>query len=97
MSSHPSFFFFFLNDPAPPEISPFPLPAALPFCPEALGRAAVAGRLLGRCRGDVRGGGSVRGGPPRGAERTGAIPPGGGSGRATTAAGGIREIGRAHV
>src|SRR2546421_55040 len=30
----PSFFysfFFFLNDPAPPEISPFPLPAPLPI------------------------------------------------------------------
>src|SRR2546430_6939766 len=25
------FFFFFLNDPAPPDISPLPLPAALPF------------------------------------------------------------------
>src|SRR5256885_8327595 len=25
------FFFFFLNDPAPPEFSPFPLPAALPI------------------------------------------------------------------
>src|SRR2546430_14377871 len=24
-------FFFFLNDPAPPEISPLPLPAAFPF------------------------------------------------------------------
>src|SRR2546430_16963917 len=24
-------FFFFLNEPAPPEISPFPLPAALPI------------------------------------------------------------------
>src|SRR2546430_86186 len=28
--SRPSFFFF-LNDPAPPEFSPFPLPAALPI------------------------------------------------------------------
>src|ERR1022692_44567 len=27
------FFFFFLNDPAPPEISPFPLPAPLPISP----------------------------------------------------------------
>src|SRR3712207_7087044 len=26
-----TFFFFFLNDPAPPEISPLPLPAALPI------------------------------------------------------------------
>src|SRR5256885_9487805 len=31
-SSLPFFcFFFFLNDPAPPEISPFPLPAPLPL------------------------------------------------------------------
>src|SRR2546430_15708816 len=28
----PSSLFFFLNDPAPPEISTLPLPAALPFC-----------------------------------------------------------------
>src|SRR2546423_12003852 len=27
----PSLFFFFLNDPAPPEISPLPLPAAFPI------------------------------------------------------------------
>src|SRR2546429_362346 len=27
-----SFFFFFLNYPAPPEISPFPPPAPLPIC-----------------------------------------------------------------
>src|SRR5256885_5041404 len=33
-----SFFFFFLNDPAPPKISPFPLPAPLPIGP---GVAAV--------------------------------------------------------
>src|SRR2546430_6163107 len=34
----PFFFFFFLNDPAPTEISPFPLPAALPIkgAPRAL-------------------------------------------------------------
>src|SRR2546429_7586901 len=38
-------FFFFLNDPAPPEISPLPLPAALPICAgggRAVGRAAAA-------------------------------------------------------
>src|SRR2546429_7910181 len=37
--NHPSsfFFFFFLNDTAPTEISPFPLPDALPICG---GRAA---------------------------------------------------------
>src|SRR5256885_10642765 len=28
------FFFFFLNDPAPTEFYPFPLPAPLPFCPQ---------------------------------------------------------------
>src|SRR5256885_15496457 len=27
------FFFFFLNDPAPTETSPLPLPDALPICP----------------------------------------------------------------
>src|SRR5256885_8574783 len=31
MRSLLSRFFFFLNDPAPPEISPLPLPAALPI------------------------------------------------------------------
>src|SRR2546421_439887 len=30
-SGNSSIFFFFLNDPAPPEIYPFPLPAALPI------------------------------------------------------------------
>src|SRR2546430_12308193 len=30
------FFFFFFNDPAPPEISPLPLPAALPILPGRL-------------------------------------------------------------
>src|SRR5256714_7561364 len=29
--------FFFLNDPAPPEISPLPLPAPLPICPRQSG------------------------------------------------------------
>src|SRR5256885_13061421 len=28
-----TFFFFFLNDPAPPEIYPLPLHDALPICP----------------------------------------------------------------
>src|SRR2546422_8853699 len=28
---YPSYFFFFLNEPAPPEIYPLPLPAALPI------------------------------------------------------------------
>src|SRR2546429_1524659 len=31
-------FFFFFNIPAPPEISPLPLPAALPFCHDRPGR-----------------------------------------------------------
>src|SRR3954462_9467731 len=30
-SSDPVLFFFFFNDTAPPKISPFPLPAALPI------------------------------------------------------------------
>src|SRR5256885_13384419 len=40
-----SFFFFFLKDPAPPEFSPLPLPAALPISPHqesALRRPPVA-------------------------------------------------------
>src|SRR2546430_12486963 len=40
-------FFFFLNDPAPPEISPLPLPAALPLSgplPRLARRAAHAAR-----------------------------------------------------
>src|SRR2546421_13068156 len=41
-------FFFFFNDPAPPEISPLPLPDALPICANrvaaaTLDDAAVAG------------------------------------------------------
>src|SRR2546425_9982327 len=36
---HDFYFFFFLNDPAPPEFSPLPLPAALPIsCPPRRGR-----------------------------------------------------------
>src|SRR2546429_9685101 len=31
-------FFFFFNDPAPPEIYPLPLPDALPICADALAR-----------------------------------------------------------
>src|SRR2546430_2934473 len=39
-------FFFFLNDPAPPEISPLPLPAALPISPTSLfARPDVRGRI----------------------------------------------------
>src|SRR2546421_559354 len=30
-SSHSTFFFFFLNDPAPPKFSPLPHPAPLPI------------------------------------------------------------------
>src|SRR2546430_14743448 len=49
-------FFFFLNDPAPPEFSPFPLPAVFPLGPGGGGGAggpfggvlgAAAGALLG--------------------------------------------------
>src|ERR1039458_8419451 len=37
------YFFFFLKDPAPPEFSPFPLPAPLPICrPLRSGRAPAA-------------------------------------------------------
>src|SRR5256885_3863392 len=32
LPSRMTFFFFFLNDPAPTKISPLPLPAALPIC-----------------------------------------------------------------
>src|SRR2546430_888350 len=63
------FFFFFLNNPAPPEISPLPLPAALPISPhrervrprdEPLARAVVAPQARS---GEVEGG---RGGADRG-------------------------------
>src|SRR5256885_15529479 len=40
------FFFFFLNDPAPPEISPFPLPAPLPIWVEQRPPARAAVRVL---------------------------------------------------
>src|SRR2546429_6652283 len=48
-----SSFFFFLNDPAPPEIYPLPLPAALPIPPpdERFARAHRAGA---RCYGGAR-------------------------------------------
>src|SRR5256885_6153730 len=39
VQGYDSFFFFFFNDRAPPELSPLPLHAALPICP--------AGRALG--------------------------------------------------
>src|SRR2546430_13413234 len=43
-------FFFFLNDPAPPEIYPFPLPAALPIshalCRRPAAAPAPSGELL---------------------------------------------------
>src|SRR2546430_14767277 len=38
-----SFFFFFLNTPAPPKFSPFPLPAALPFSHAAASLARCGG------------------------------------------------------
>src|SRR2546422_9201690 len=43
------FFFFFLNNPAPTEISPLPLPDALPIClrvPATKGHDAPAGPQL---------------------------------------------------
>src|SRR5256885_15059508 len=48
MGSAPlTFFFFFLNDPAPPESYPLPLPAALPIPPRALWPAPRARRADG--------------------------------------------------
>src|SRR5256885_15322593 len=42
IASSIAFYFFFLNDPAPPEFSPLPLPAAFPL--SLAGRAGPAGR-----------------------------------------------------
>src|SRR2546421_5652920 len=38
-------FFFFLNDPAPPEISPLPLHDALPILPQQIGQEGAAERV----------------------------------------------------
>src|SRR2546430_14833899 len=38
--------FFFLNDAAPPEISPLPLPAALPICDRPGARDPPRGRRI---------------------------------------------------
>src|ERR1035438_6256821 len=49
LSSCSCLFFFFLNDPAPPEFYPFPLPAALPILLAALrlrGEPLAAQRLV---------------------------------------------------
>src|SRR5256885_11726400 len=40
-----TFFFFFFKNPAPTEISPLPLPAALPFSPAALTPAPFSAGL----------------------------------------------------
>src|SRR2546430_10806951 len=67
----PSFLFFFFNDPAPPEISTLPLPAALPF-PRLDARPAAERAALGPGRGaapprraaDGAAGGGARPGRP---------------------------------
>src|SRR5256885_12733056 len=41
------FFFFFLKDAAPPDISPLPLPAALPICLVGGGRTSDGARPAG--------------------------------------------------
>src|SRR5256885_3193586 len=56
----PFLFFFFFNDPAPTEISPLPLPAALPICAGAAQGTAPA--LGGAARG--RGPGGAGAAPP---------------------------------
>src|SRR2546430_13616093 len=47
------FIFFFLNDPAPPEFYPFPLPDALPISIPARRRFSVLGSRLRRSMGGV--------------------------------------------
>src|SRR5256885_16525061 len=54
--SHPFSFFFFLNDPAPTDLSPFPLPAPLPFPPAV----SILGQI---CPGGSRGQARTRGSP----------------------------------
>src|SRR2546430_16555514 len=96
---HRSFFFFFLNDTAPPEIYPLPLPDALPISPARATRGARArGRRVPAVRRRPRRAGrgvrAVRrtAGGLRGARRVPA--------RAARGGGAVRsrcEIGRAHV
>src|SRR3989441_4404651 len=90
-SYSPSLFFFFLNDPAPPEIYPLSLPDALPICQE--GRPPAPRFMVPRGAGGIDLGGhhldglsGERGaGPPQGhlghrgrrARRGGRIPQGG--------------------
>src|SRR2546430_11340450 len=56
----PNFLFFFLNDPAPPEIYPLPLPAALPLFGEPAGRPAAPRQLAVQDRKPAGDGGSTR-------------------------------------
>src|SRR5258708_34800133 len=95
---HPPFTFFFLNDPATTEISPLPLPDALPFLRVGRGRAGD-GPLVRRGadeRGDLCGHGLAEGDPGR--CRVG---PAADAERAPLAEDaldvGLGEIGRAHV
>src|SRR2546421_3145412 len=48
------FFFFFLNDTAPPEISTLPLPDALPIFPAVTDRFGIGDKRLARLE-DIRG------------------------------------------
>src|SRR2546430_15890052 len=92
----PTLFFFFLNDPAPPEIYPLPLHDAFPIWarPRASDDAVVrAGRRPGAGNGDRRALGAVvrPGGVRPPADRRGRGVP-----RPRRRAAGA-EIGRAHV
>src|SRR3989440_9411711 len=59
------FFFFFFNDTAPPEISPLPLPDALPIYPRLRGQRRDRLRSTGRAADRVRADGLVAREPPR--------------------------------
>src|SRR5256885_5518472 len=74
LTTHPTptpscLFFFFFNDPAPPEISSFPLPAALPIPRAATGaRRGERADADDRCRAGDAGAQATRAGlppPPR--------------------------------
>src|SRR2546421_232939 len=58
-------FFFFFNDTAPPEISPLPLPDALPIYPRLRGQRRDRLRSTGRAADRVRADGLVAREPPR--------------------------------